>query len=278
MSLKANLLSTICDLAGDPLLAIDMAALAAGPRTPTSARAGAEQGGTKGVAIIPMHGVLMPRSVSGWFGDYPGMDSLRSAIAAAADDDSVSAIVLSIDSPGGTVAGTMETAATVRAAAERKPVIALADSLAASAAYWIGSQASKFVVAPSADVGSIGVVTMHTDVSRAMSNFGIDVTFVHAGKYKVEGNPYQPLSDEAKANLQERVDEAHLQFVREVAQGRGKTQSAVRETFGEGRTVGAQKALALGMADSIGTLGDVLASLGVGSRAKAQPARRAALI
>ncbi len=272
--IKPEFLAMVARFGGDPLLAIDMASLAAGPR----ARAAAPTA-PKGVAVIPIHGALMSRGGSDWLGAWPGMDSLRAAIAAAAANDDVSAIVLSIDSPGGTVAGTIETAAAVRAAAAVKPVHAIADTLAASAAYWIGSQATRFHSAPSAEIGSIGVVAMHADYSRMLSEAGIDTTFVTSSDapYKVEGNPYQPLGD-AKANWQERVDEAHGQFVRDVAAGRGTTLTAVRENFGKGRMMSAQSALAAGMIDSISTLDALLADLGATKKAGKSYAKRAAIL
>src|SRR5215467_6271108 len=130
------------------------------------------------------------------------MDGIRARLEAAAANPDVSAIVLDVDSPGGTVAGTPETAAAVRRAAEVKPVVAVANSLAASAAYWIASQASSLVVGPSADVGSIGVISAHIDRSKMLEDMGLRVTVVSAGRYKAEGNPFAPLSDEAKANMQ----------------------------------------------------------------------------
>jgi ClpP class serine protease len=113
------------------------------------------------IALISVQGGLTPRG--SWFGS--SLDGLRSQIRRAANDADVAAIVLDIDSPGSTVAGTMETAAEVKAATTQKPVIAIANTLTASAAYWIGSQASEFVMAPSADVGSIGAMIPHQDVS-----------------------------------------------------------------------------------------------------------------
>lgn len=273
--LKTELLASIARFGGDPLLAVDLVAMAAGPRS-----RGQNVETPKGVAIIPMYGALMSRGGSDWFGSWAGMDGLRAAIGAAAASNDVSAIVLAIDSPGGTVAGTPETAAAVRAAAAQKPVIAIADTLAASAAYWIGSQATKFVAAPSADLGSIGVVCMHSDYSRMLSEAGIDTTFITStdAPFKVEGNPYQPLSDEAKANWTQRADESMADFVRSVAEGRGKTQSAVRETFGKGRTMGAQAALAAGMIDAITTMDALLADLTSSKKAARPLAKRAALI
>lgn len=225
------------------------------------------------IAVLPMHGVLLPRAGRGLFGAMRGMDALRTDLHTLVADPDVSAIVLDIDSPGGTVAGTVETAADVRAAAGQKRVVAVANTLAASAAYWIGSQATEFVAAPSADVGSIGVMSMHVDFSEALREAGIKVTTIRSARFKNDVNPFEPLGDDGKAWLQARVDEAHGWFIRDVAQGRGVTSSRVRDDFGEGRVVSARAAKDRGMVDRVATLDQVIASL---MQARA-PRRRSAL-
>jgi signal peptide peptidase SppA len=210
-----------------------------------------------GIAVIPVYGAVMPRA--GWLGT--GMDSLRSQLRAHAADSSVAAIVLDIDSPGGTVAGTPETAEAVAEAAKAKPVIAVANTLAASAAYWIGSQASQFVAAPSADVGSIGAMALHVDISKMLSDAGISVTMIRSAPFKNEATLFSPLSDEAKAHIQGRVDEAGGDFLRSVAMGRKISQTKVKEDFGQGRVYGAREALSRGMVDRIATLDQIVSEL-----------------
>ena len=224
----------------------DAAGDANGVRPPTS------------VAVIPLMGPLYNRSR--WGG---GMDAFRTALAAAVANPDVGAIVLDIDSPGGTVAGTPETAAAVRAAAGVKPVTAVVDSLAASAAYWIASQANAIVVSPSAEVGSIGCLVVHMDMSAMLEAEGIKTTIIRSVPAKAEGNPFEPLSDEAMASISADVMESHTDFVRAVAQGRKTSMKTVNETFGQGRTVGAAKAVSLGMADRVGTMADVIGGLRV---------------
>lgn len=245
----------------DPLVAIDVACLAefllresrVESRVPTVAtRAGS-------VAVVPVYGPLTPRG--GWFS--AGMDAIRAQLREYAANSDVSAIVVDIDSPGGTVASTMETAAEVRAAASQKPVIAIANTLAASAAYWIGSQASEFVIAPSGDVGSIGAMILHQDISGFLDQVGVKMTMIRSAQspLKNEAHPFAPLSAEATAFLQARADEAGADFVKAVAAGRRTTQANVRETFGQGRVYGARDALARGMVDRIASLDDVVAGL-----------------
>jgi len=215
------------------------------------------------VAIVPVHGALYPRGGRSLYGSFTGMDGLRSQVAQHAADPDVSAIIAHFDSPGGTVAGTPETAAAFKAAAAQKPVIAMVDSLAASAAYWIASQCSEIVMSPSGDVGSIGAMILHADMSEALAEMGIKLTMLRSeiSPAKNEAHPFAPLSDEATAFLQSRVDEAGVDFIKAVAAGRRTTQANVRDTFGKGRVYGAREALSRGMVDRVGTLDDVIGGL-----------------
>jgi signal peptide peptidase SppA len=176
-------------------------------------------------------------------------------------DTQVKAILFDINSPGGTVYGIPELAEEIRAARGVKPIVAVADALAASGAYWLGTQADELYVTPSGDVGSIGVVTAHTDLSAAAEKAGVKTTLVSAGRFKTEGNPYQPLGEEAYAHLKDRVDALYTTFVRDVARGRGVSDAVVREGFGQGRLVSATTARDLGMVTGIQTFDATLAKL-----------------
>lgn len=218
---------------------------------PSSAKALRERNGA--VAIIPIHGVMAQRAYSA------PTEKIGAAIDAAAADSNIKAIILHIDSPGGTVYGTSELAAKVGAAKAAKPVIAQVDSLAASAAYWVASQATEIVSTPGGDVGSIGVIAMHVDISNALDAAGVKVTTVAAGKHKAEFSPFLPLSDEARSHLMERVEDSHRQFIAAVASGRGVKASAVESDFGQGRVVDARAAIGAGMIDRIATFDETLA-------------------
>jgi len=128
------------------------------------------------------------------------------------------------------------------------------------------------IVTPSGEVGSIGVVAAHMDISKMAESAGLKVTLVSAGKYKTEGNQFEPLSDEARAALQVRVDDYYAMFVKAVARNRGVSPADVRNGFGEGRVVGAKQAVALGMADRVATLDETLARLGVSRMPQAMAA------
>ena len=114
------------------------------------------------------------------------------------------------------------------------------------------------IVTPSGQVGSIGVFAAHDDLSRAYDAAGVTTTLIAAGKYKVEGNPFEPLGDEAKAYIQSRIDDYYGMFVRGVAKGRGVSVDKVRSDFGQGRMVGAADAVTAGLADRVGTLEDAI--------------------
>jgi len=212
------------------------------------------------VAVIPIRGVIVQHASDLWYGDI-ATDWISRAMSEMVANQSVGAIVLDIDSPGGVVFGVEETAAKIRALRDQKPIYAVANSMAASAAYWIGSAATKLFVTSGGQVGSIGVWNMHVDISKMEENFGIKTTLVSAGKYKVEGHPWAPLDDEARAEMQRGVDVYYEKFVAGVAENRGVKTVNVRKGFGEGRLVMADAAKAEGMVDGIATLEDVLSAL-----------------
>ena len=237
------------------------------------------------VAVIPIHGVLThrPSLMSMMLGGSTTVE-IASAVRQAAASARATSIVLDIDSPGGSVEGIQELAEVIARAARQKPVIAVANSTAASAAYWLASQATEIVVTPSGMVGSIGVIAMHTDRSRAEDAAGRTHTIVQSSRFKSEGNPYRPLDTEAHAEVQRMVDSYHEDFVQAVAAGRGVPASTVRSRFGQGRMMRARDALQAGMVDRVASLDDVLRGQLDGSGMTSQrhrgylDARRAAVV
>lgn len=214
------------------------------------------------VGLVRVHGMIIPRGPS-WLQEFgfSVVESLQQQVIALAGNDEVRAIVLDIDSPGGVVSGVEELAETVRSvnkAAGGKPVIAHAWDWALSAAYWVASAADEIVVTPSGEVGSVGVWSLHLDYSESLKEAGIKPTFIIAGKYKTEGNPFEPLSDEGREYEQQQVDKTYKKFVADVARGRGVSPQVVRDTFGQGRVVDSTAALANGMVDRIATFSDTL--------------------
>jgi signal peptide peptidase SppA len=264
----------------DPAVAIDLSAMAgclsrAIAREEAAAAATSVPTQPSKIALIPVSGPLTPRG--SWYGS--SLSQIASQVARAAADPDVAGIVLDVDSPGGTVAGTAEAAAAVADAASRKPVIAVVNTLAASAAYWIASQASEIVMSPSADVGSIGAMVMHVDYGKALEEAGITVTMIRSEQSpkKNEAHPFGPLSDDARANLQSRVDDAGGAFIKAVASGRKVSQAKVKEEFGQGRMFGAKDAVARGMADRVATLDQVVGGMVASVPSRSSARRRSAL-
>lgn len=200
-----------------------------------------------GVAVMPVNGPIM--RYAGLFSDISGATSseiLARDLAAALDDPAVTAILLEVDSPGGEVAGTAELASMIRAANERKPVWAYVDSLGASAAYWLSAAAERIVVAPTAILGSIGVVSAMPDPSKTSSK---EIEFVSSQSPKKRAN----VSTEAgRAQVQAVVDALADVFVADVATYRGVSTDTVLSDFGQGDVFVGQAAVAAGLADAVG--------------------------
>jgi signal peptide peptidase SppA len=233
-------------------------------------RAGARSGA---IAVIPVVGTVMQRA-SAWDCGGATTQAISQQLREANADDSVSSILLDIDSPGGSVYGVAELAAEIRASG--KPVTAIANSLAASAAYWIGTAAKEFFVTPGGEVGSIGVWMAHEDWSKALEAEGVNVTLISAGKFKTEGNPYGPLPDDAKAFMQSRTDDYYGAFTRDVAKGRGLSVDQVRGGMGQGRVLGASQAVTEKMVDGVMTFDQVVRRMQQSARPSGKSAALAA--
>lgn len=212
------------------------------------------------VGVIQIRGAITQHANTGESaGDFASTDDVSAVLKAMIDDPEIGSILLDIDSPGGTVFGVPELAAQIREARARKPIVALANSLMASAAYWLGAQADQLYVTPGGIVGSIGVYGIHQDISKAADNEGVKFTLISAGKHKVDGNPYEPLPDDVRERMQARINETYDAFIKDVARGRGVSEADVRGGYGEGDIVTAKQARALGMVDGIYTFDQALA-------------------
>jgi signal peptide peptidase SppA len=219
-----------------------------GGGTPAASKRGA-------VAVIPIRGVIAHRM--GSMDDTSGGTScerIAAMIDQVAADPGVGTIIYDVDTPGGTVTGVPELADKMFALRGQKTQIAVVNGMAASAGYWLASQCDEIVSIPSGLTGSIGVYCAHEDLSAALEKEGIKVTLISAGTYKTEGNPFEPLSEEALAFKQASVDAAYGQFTKAVARGRGVTPAAVASGYGEGRVLKASGAKAAGLIDRIGTM------------------------
>jgi len=231
---------------------------------------------SSGVGIITVTGSLVNRGA--WIGADSGLTSyegIQHQVKAATADPGVRAVILDMASPGGEAIGAFETAALVRQLATTKRTVAIVNGIAASAAYAIASGATEIVTTPTGVSGSIGVVLLHADFSRKLAKDGIDPTLIFAGAHKVDGNPFEPLSKEVRAELQAEVDTVYKLFLDTVAIGRGArlTSSAARAT--EGRSFVGEAAVKAGLADRVGTFEDVLAELSQPGGVHAAKARAA---
>jgi capsid assembly protease len=227
----------------------------------------------EGVGIITITGSLVNRGA--YVGASSGITSyegIKHQLATVAADNRVLSVILDLQSPGGEAVGAFETAAAVRSLASVKPTVAVVNGMAASAAYAIASGATEIVTTETGVSGSIGVVMMHADYSEWLAEEGIKPTLIFAGAHKVDGNPFEPLPDSVRADLQAEINAFYGAFINTVAVGRGARLKADAARATEARTFVGEAAVKVGLADRVGTFESVLADLT--SRAKAVTARR----
>ena len=209
------------------------------------------------VLKVPVMGVLLNR-FGYQLGRYAtGYTYIQRAVERGLEDSAVKGIAFVCDSPGGEVAGCFELCDKLFGYRNQKPMRAFAADAAYSAAYAIASCASKISMTRSGGVGSVGVVTMHVDQSKMLDDFGLKITFIFAGKHKVDGNPYEKLPDNVKARIQKRVDKTYAVFTSTVARNRRMDEKEVRAT--EALTYGADEALDVGFADKVEVFEEAIA-------------------
>lgn len=244
---------------------------------------------SRALGVINLMGTIMPRvaGADAMSGDFASLAKFQAEFEQMAAREDLGAIVLNIDSPGGQIDQTPETAHMIRAARrEGRPIVAVANTMAASAAYWIAAAADEISVSPSGVVGSIGVYTVHQDISEALAKKGVKASIISAGPRKIEGHPFGPLDATARAELSRQIEDVYGMFTGDVAAWRAVDLSVVRadpeETeahFGGGRAYRADQAVALGMADRVETLSQAIRRLQAPRPATAsQRRRRLALI
>lgn len=216
------------------------------------------------IGILPIQGVIGERM--NLLDDISGGTStelISKQFRAMLNDNAVKAIVGDFHTPGGVARSVEELAQEFYDARGIKPMIAQINTCAASAGYWLASQFDEVVVTPSGQAGSIGVYTIHDDISEMLAMEGIKETLIYAGEFKVLGNELEPLSAEAKSVMQKRVDELAASFTRSVARGRNVSVSQVNDRFGQGLMFGANELLDRGMADRVAPMAETLARFGV---------------
>lgn len=212
-----------------------------------------------GTLTIPIRGVLLNK-YGFQFGRWAtGYQYIERAFARGVSDPQVQRIAFDIDSPGGVVAGNFELVEAIKSYDTDKPVYAFANDSAFSAAYNIAAAADKVYVTRSGGVGSIGVVAMHMSVEGMLKREGIKVTYIYAGKHKIDGNMAQDLPDDVRTRFQGRIDRMYDEFVQLVAQNRGMDEQAVRDT--EALTYDGQDGVDAGLADAVWSIEQGLAEL-----------------
>jgi signal peptide peptidase SppA len=183
----------------------------------------------EGAAIIPIRGTLVQRGGLHPFSGMTGYDGIRCKFLDAIGDPGVRGIVFDIDSPGGEVPGVFDLADTIHAARGVKPTWAILNESAYSAAYCLACACDTITVPRTGGAGSIGVIAMCIDMSRALDTAGLTVNIIQHGKRKADGSEFQPMSDEARALFQATVDTLGALFEATVARNRGISAASVRE-------------------------------------------------
>lgn len=229
-----------------------------------------------GIAVLPVSGTLVhkfgyvqPRS------GMTGYDGIVTRLQAAVADPSVKGILLDIDSPGGEVAGAFDTADLIARMRSEKPVWSLASDMACSAGYLLASACSNRLITQTGIVGSIGVVVAHRSIEKMLEDVGIDITLIYSGAHKVDGNPYEKLPDDVKAEIQANLDENRGMFANKVAGYTGLSVKAVMAT--EAATYEGNEAIKIGLAnqivnyaDAVSVMAEALKPKGVFMAGKAQ--------
>jgi signal peptide peptidase SppA len=203
------------------------------------------------VAVIPVEGTLVHKGK--WIGQSSGQTSyegLQAQITRAREDDAVKAVVLEVDSAGGQVAGAFETARMMRELSAAKPTLAVLTDFALSAGYLLASQARRIVMPDTGAAGSIGVVTLHADLSKKLERDGIKVSIIQSGAFKSEGNPAEPLTDDSRSAIQARVDATRELFAA-AGEGRGARLDRAAAMATEARIYQGEEARSIGLVDGI---------------------------
>ena len=212
------------------------------------------------VAVIPMHGVMGKRM--NMFSRISGgvsTELVKRDIQMALDNPDIDAIVLDIDSPGGMVAGVKVLSDFIYESRDKKPIVAHANGLMASAAMWVGSAASLITASDgTANVGSIGVITVHYDYSKMDEMDGIKRTHLYAGRYKAMGNDAEPLNKDAKDYIQKQIDNLYTIFVNDIARNRNASIDKVLTEMADGKIMLADDAIKVGLIDRIATLEETI--------------------
>lgn len=210
------------------------------------------------IALLSLVGVIISRIGTDWeYYGYVDPHMFEARLNRMANDNSITSIVIEVDTPGGTVAGTEVAAAAVREAAKKKRVVAVVNDMACSAGMWIASQATEIVVTGNACVGSIGVIRTHVDYTKMADEYGFKVSYVRSTPKKALGMPYEELTEEIRADWAEDLAVLHNAFVADVARGRKKRMEDI-QALATGECWYGPAAVEVGLADRVGTLREII--------------------
>lgn len=216
-----------------------------------------------GIAIIPVDGVIAKRmNLFSQISGGASTELIKRDIEQALNDPAIKGIILNVDSPGGTVDGTSELADFIFNSRGQKPIVAFSDGMVCSAAYWIASAAEGLYISGDTNlIGSIGVVAAHRDLSKREEQWGVRTTEITAGKYKRIASQYAPLTEEGRADIQEKVDYLYAAFVGDVARNRGTSVEDVVSRMADGRVFTGKQSITAGLVDGVSTLDDLIDQL-----------------
>lgn len=230
-----------------------------------------------GIAIIPVHGILVARrgQIDATCSELTSYERLRGAIATALADERVKEIVLDINSGGGMAVGCKELAEYIYANRGTKPITALVNHGAYSAAYFIAAACGRVVVSETGGCGSIGVIMEHMEVSKWEEQVGLTFTTFYRGERKNDGSPHEPLSDGAVSAIDHRLDQAYDLFVNAVSKYRGLATDAVIAT--QAGLFSGQEAIDVGLADELASPQDFINALAARLAQENKPTQRIGL-
>lgn len=206
----------------------------------------------KGVAWIKIYGVISQDNNSSPFTRPSGASAIAKRIRDAGEDKNVKAIVLDINSPGGTVASVQNIYSEILKAKQNKKVVALFRDVAASGGFYVAMAADKIVAEPGTITGSVGVIMQTSNLEGLFEKIGVKMIPITSGKYKDIGSAYRPMTEEEKALLQDMVDDTYSQFFEAVKAGRPQVNEDVLRQYTDGRVFTGQRAFNLGFVDQLG--------------------------
>lgn len=213
-----------------------------------------------GVAVIRIRGVIMEDTGSSW-GATPSASSIARRIRDAAEKDTVKAIILDIDSPGGTVASVQEIYNEILRArnVSNKKVVAMFRDVAASGGFYVAMAADKVIAQPGTITGSIGVIMQTGNYEGLMGKIGVKFDSIKSGKHKDMGSPFRPMTEEERTLLQSMIDDSYDQFFEVVKAARTSINPMNLKVYADGRVFTGRQAFSVGLIDGLGGEDEALA-------------------